>query len=158
MTLWDRFFNRAYDKDTIDKVKFLSNIYIFKGIRRKDLLYLLENLYEKKYLKGETIFLKGDVGKALFIIYRGKIGLYNTNDMKSLVAEVNDGEFVGEMALLEEMPRTMCAVALQDSDVFMLYKINLENMIKTKPKIASMISYNLACVLSARLRSLIEND
>lgn len=155
---WDRFFNRAYDKETLDKIKFLSGIFIFKGIKRRDLLYLLENLYEKRYTKGETIFLKGDVGKALFIVYRGKIGLYNSNDAKNLVAEVGEGEFVGEMALLEEMPRTMCAAALQDTDVFMLYRINLENMMRTRPKIAAVINYNLACVLSARLRTLVEDE
>ncbi|MCX7905379.1 MAG: cyclic nucleotide-binding domain-containing protein [Elusimicrobiales bacterium] len=158
MKLLDKFFNRVYDRETLEKIKFLSNIHILKGIKRRDLLYLLEDLYEKKYIKGEVIFLKGDIGRALFIVYRGKIGLYNSNDMKNLVAEVNEGDFVGEMALLEEMPRTMCAVALQDSVVFMLYKVNLEDMIKTKPKIASIISYNLACVLSARLRALLEDE
>lgn len=155
---WEKLFNRAYDKDTIDKIKFLSNIYIFKGIRKKDLLYILENLYEKKYQKNEFLFKKGDLGKALFIIYRGKIGLYKSTDLSKFIIEVKEGEFFGEMALLEEMPRTMTAVALEDTDVFMLYRISLENMIKTKPKISSLISYNLACVLSSRIRNLIENE
>ena len=154
----DRFFNKAYDRETLDRIKFLSNIFIFKGIKRKDLLYILENLYEGKYAKGETIFLKGDVGKALFIVYRGRIGLYDSNEDKNLVVEVKEGEFVGEMALLEEMPRTMCARALQDSILFMLYRVNLENMMRSKPHIASIINYNLACVLSARLRSLLNNE
>lgn len=155
---WEKIFNRAYDKETIDKIKFLSNIYIFRGIRKKDLLYLLENLYEKKYQKNEFLFKKGDLGKALFIVYKGKIGLYKSTELNKLIVEVKEGEFFGEMALLEEMPRTMTAVALEDTDVFMLYRITLENMIKTKPKISSIISYNLACVLSSRIRSLIENE
>lgn len=155
--IWDHFFNRAYDRETVEKVKFLSSVYLFKGIKRRDLLYILENLYDKKYLKGETLFVKGDIGKALYIVYRGKILLYkNINDMPA--AEVNEGEFVGEMALIEEMPRTLSAVAAQDTSVFILYRVNLENMIKTKPKIASIISYNLAFVLSSRLRALIENE
>lgn len=154
----DRFFNKAYDRETLDKIRFLSSIFLFRGIKKKDLLYILENLYEKRYSKGEIVFLKGDVGKAVFIVYKGRIGLYNSDEMKNPVVEIGEGEFVGEMALLEEMPRTMSAKALQDSYLFMLYRINLENMIRTKPRIASVVNYNLACVLSARLRSMLENE
>ncbi|MGC8866798.1 MAG: cyclic nucleotide-binding domain-containing protein [Elusimicrobiales bacterium] len=153
----EHIFNKAYDKNTLEKIKFLSSIYLFRGIKRRDLLYVLENLYEKKYLKGEIIFFKGDIGKALFIVYRGRIGLYR-NINGPLVAEVREGEFVGEMALLEEMTRTLTAVALYDSEVFMFYRVNLEKMIKTKPRISSILTYNLACILSSRLRSMIENE
>ncbi len=155
--IFDHFFNRAYDKDTIEKIRFLSNIYLFRGIKKRDLLYILENLYEKKYLKGEVVFYRGDIGKALFIVYKGKLGLYKDINLPA-IAEVNNGEFVGEMALLEEMPRTLTAMALTDSEVFMLYKVNLEKMIKTKPRISSLLTYNLACVLSARIRSVVENE
>lgn len=153
-----KIFNRAYDRETIEKIKFLSTIYIFKGIKKRDLLYLLENLYERRYQKNEFLFRKGDLGKALFIVYKGRIGLYKSDEPIKLMVEVKEGEFFGEMALLEEMPRTMTAVALEDSEVFMLYRVTLENMIKTKPKISSIISYNLACVLSARIRSFLENE
>ena len=150
----DKFFNRAYDPSVLEKIKFLAQISLFKNIRRKDLLYILENLYEKKYLKNEVLFNEGDIGRALFIIYSGSVGLYKKNEEQNvLFSEVKVGDFIGEMALLEEMPRTLGAICLEESVIFMLYKTNIENMISSKPKIAAKINYNLAKILSSRLRN-----
>ncbi|HOL63212.1 MAG: cyclic nucleotide-binding domain-containing protein [Elusimicrobiales bacterium] len=155
----DRFFNKAYDHAVLEKIKFLSQISLFKNIRRKDLLYILENLYEKKYLKNEVLFNEGDIGRALFIIYSGNIGLYKKNgDQNILFSEVKAGDFIGEMALLEEMPRSLSAICLEDSFVFLLYKTNIENMINSKPKIAARINYNLAKILSSRLRNTLRSN
>lgn len=156
----DRIFNKIYDHNVKEKVKFLSQIPLFKNVKRKELLYLLENLYEKKYLKNEILFKEGDIGRALFIVYNGRIGLYKRQGKDDvLFAEIKSGDFVGEMALLEEMPRTLSAVAIEDCSVFMLYKTNIESMMHSKPKIAAMINYNLAKALSVRLRNLMQiND
>ncbi|MEF3279706.1 MAG: cyclic nucleotide-binding domain-containing protein [Elusimicrobiota bacterium] len=155
--IFDKFFNKAYDSEVLARIKFLSGIALFKGIKRKDLLYILESIYEKKYLKGESLFIEGDIGRALFIVYSGRIGLYKRNTSENILfSEVGTGDFIGEMALLEEMPRTLSAIAIEESIVFMLYKTNIESMNHTKPKIASQINYNLAKILSSRLRGVIE--
>ncbi len=155
--IFDKLFNKVYDKEVLEKVKFLSQILLFRNIKRKELLYILENLYEKVYEKEDVIFEEGDIGRALFIIYKGRIGLYkNKDEKKILFSEVKEGDFIGEMALLEELPRTLSAIAEEKTTVFMLYKTNLENMITAKPKIAARINYNLAKILSTRLRNLIQ--
>ena len=154
--IFEKFFNKAYDQDVLLKIKFLTSIPLFKNIKRKDLLYILENIYEKKYIKDEVLFLEGDIGRALFIVYSGTIGLYKKNGSENvLFSQIHSGDFIGEMALLEELPRTLTAIAMEESHVFMLYKTNIENMIYTKPKIAARINYNLAKILSARLRNTI---
>lgn len=155
--IFDKFFNKAYDQEVLNKIKFLSQISLFNGIKRKDLLYILENIYEKKYMKDEVLFVEGDIGRALFIVYWGKIGLFTKTDGQDIkLYEISSGDFVGEMALLEEMPRTLSAIATQDSVVFLLYKTNIEAMNENKPKIAAKINYNLAKILSSRLRSSIK--
>lgn len=155
--IFDKFFNKAYDHEVLKKIKFLSQISLFNGIKRKDLLYILENIYEKKYMKDEVLFVEGDIGRALFIVYSGKIGLFTKTDGQNIkLYEISSGDFVGEMALLEEMPRTLSAIAIEDSVVFLLYKTNIEAMNDNKPKIAAKINYNLAKILSSRLRSSIK--
>lgn len=157
--IFEKFFNKAYDEEVLLKIKFLTSIPLFKNIKRKDLLYILENIYEKKYIKDEVLFLEGDIGRALFIVYSGTIGLYKKNGNENvLFSQIHSGDFVGEMALLEELPRTLTAIAMEESYVFMIYKTNIENMIHTKPKIAAIINYNLAKILSARLRNTIVKD
>ncbi|PIS47721.1 MAG: hypothetical protein COT17_02015 [Elusimicrobia bacterium CG08_land_8_20_14_0_20_51_18] len=155
------FFTRIYDQEVLDRINFLHTVKLFEGITKKELIYLLENLQERKYLKGETIFAQNDIGRALFIVYKGKIGLYRREkdqEKNDLLSEVQPGEFFGEMALLEEMPRTATAVAEEDTLVFMLFKTKLESIIFSKSKIGSSIVYHLSKILSARLRSYLEKD
>ncbi|MCK4936676.1 MAG: hypothetical protein KAR84_07465, partial [Elusimicrobiales bacterium] len=66
-----KFFNTFYDEEVLKKIDFLKNIRLFRDIGEKDLIYILENLAERTYLKGETIFTEGDIGRALFIIESG---------------------------------------------------------------------------------------
>lgn len=151
--------NGLYDKATLGKIDFLKSIRLFEGIKKRELIHILENLQERTYLKGETIFKQGDIGRALFIVFSGKIALSRQerdNEKGGLIAEVQPGEFFGEMALLEEMPRTADAYALEETRVFMLFKIKLETLFFARPRIGVVIATQLAKILSARLRAVIE--
>ncbi|HBB68069.1 MAG: hypothetical protein A2X28_05690 [Elusimicrobia bacterium GWA2_56_46] len=152
-------FNVIYDEETLKKIDFLKSIRLFEGIKKRDLIHILENLQERTYLKGETVFTQGDIGRALFIVFSGKIALSRQDqetEKSGVIAEVQPGEFFGEMALLEEMPRTATASALEETRVFMLFKIKLESLLFARPRIGVVISTQLAKIMSARLRTYIE--
>ncbi|OGR52978.1 MAG: hypothetical protein A2049_04435 [Elusimicrobia bacterium GWA2_62_23] len=151
--------HRLYDEEILCKLTFLKGISLFDGIKKRHLIHVLESLQERTYLKGETIFTQGDIGRALFIVFSGKIALARVDQAtqkSEVIAEVNQGEFFGEMALLEEMPRTATAYALEDTKVFMLFKIKLESLLFARPTIGVNIAAQLAKILSARLRAMIE--
>jgi len=153
------FLSRLYDKEILEKIDFLKGIRLFEGIKKRDLIHILENLQERTYLKGETIFAQGDIGRALFVVFSGKIALTRMEhgaEKSELIAEVQPGEFFGEMALLEEMPRTATAYALEDTKVFMLFKTKLESLLFSRPRIGVVISTQLAKIMSVRLRAFIE--
>jgi CRP-like cAMP-binding protein len=152
-------FNRLYDTEILCKLGFLKNIRLFEGIKKRQLIHVLESLQERTYLKGETIFAQGDIGRALFIVFSGKIALARVDpatQKNEVIAEVHPGEFFGEMALLEEMPRTATAYALEDTKVFMLFKIKLESLLFARPAIGVTIAAQLAKIMSARLRAMME--
>lgn len=152
-------FSRIYDEEILAKLDFLKNISLFEGIKRGQLIHVLESLQERTYLKGETIFAQGDIGRALFIVFSGKIALSRLDaaaQKSDVIAEVNPGEFFGEMALLEEMPRTATATAAEETKVFMLFKIKLDSLLFSYPKIGVVIAAQLAKILSARLRAMLE--
>jgi len=155
------FFNRLYDKDILFKLVFLKRIRLFEGIKKRSLIHVLENLQERTYLKGETIFTQGDIGRALFLVFSGKIALSrldSATQKSETIAEVHPGEFFGEMALLEEMPRTATACALEETRVFMLFKVKLESLLFARPKIGVVIALQLAKIMSARLRAYLEKN
>lgn len=152
-------FNRIYDEEILGKLDFLKGIGLFEGIKKGQLIHVLESLQERTYLKGETIFAQGDIGRALFIVFSGKVALSRLDadgQKGETLAEVNPGEFFGEMALLEEMPRTASAHAAEDTKVFMLFKIKLDSLLFSRPRIGVVIATHLAKILSARLRAGLE--
>lgn len=151
--------NQIYDEEILRKLNFLKGISLFDGIGRRNLIHVLESLQERTYLKGETIFAQGDIGRALFIVLSGKIALARFDPVMQkdeVIAEVHPGEFFGEMALLEEMPRTASAHAVEETKVFMLFKIKLDSLLFARPRIGVKIASQLAKILSARLRALME--
>ncbi len=152
-------FNTLYDEGILAKLGFLKTIKLFEGIKKRQLIHVLESLQERTYLKGETIFTQGDIGRALFIVFSGRIALSRLDaaaQKQEVIAEVHPGEFFGEMALLEEMPRTATAVAAEETKVFMLFKIKLDSLLFSRPAIGVNIASQLAKILSARLRSILE--
>lgn len=151
--------NQIYDKEIQAKLVFLTGIRLFEGIPRRQLIHVMESLQERTYLQGETIFAQGDTGRALFIVFSGKIALSRLDPAtrkSEIISEINPGEFFGEMALLEEMPRTATAHALEETKVFMLFKIKLESLLFSRPRIGVILATQLAKIISARLRATIE--
>lgn len=83
----------------------------------------LESLLQRRSLeKGEILFHKGDIGSTFYIIIKGliKIGVSNKLGDEVTLALLRDGDFFGEMALLDEQPRSADAIALEDSILYVL--------------------------------------
>ncbi len=83
----------------------------------------LESLLQRRSLeKGEILFHKGDIGSTFYIIIKGliKIGVSNKLGDEVTLALLRDGDFFGEMALLDEQPRSADATALEDSILYVL--------------------------------------
>jgi CRP-like cAMP-binding protein len=98
--------------------------------------------------------VEGDTGRALFILESGKVELSRTGPdgkARSLYT-IQPGDFFGEMALLEQLPRTATATAMEKSQVLLLYRSKLESILSYHPRIGVQIMTHLAQLLSARLR------
>lgn len=85
----------------------------------------LSALLQRRHLrKGEILFHKGDQGSAFFIIIKGlfKIAVSNKLGDEVTLALLRNGDFFGEMALLDEQPRSADAIALEDSLLYVLHR------------------------------------
>ena len=99
---------------------------------------------------------EGDIGRALFILESGKIELTKLDETgkPQPLYTVQPGEFFGEMALLEQLPRTATASASERAHVYLLYRSKLDGLLLHEPRIGATIMGHLARILSARLRRL----
>lgn len=154
------FFLKYFKDEEIErKISFLHSTKLFEKIPLRNIIYVLDALQERSYVKGETVFSEGEIGRALFIVSSGRIDLFRNapDGSKKKISSISPGEFFGEMALLEERPRTTTAIAGEDSRVFLLFKIKLEALLYSKPSIGVIISTQLAKIISARLREMLDD-
>lgn len=136
------------------KKEFLRSLDIFKDLRDRELGYLVSALHSRTYREGEVVFVEGDIGRALFVLESGAVELTRpAPDGESRVLyTLKPGDFFGEMALLESLPRTATATATQKSRLHLLYKSKLDSLLQSEPRIGVTIMSHLARLLSARLR------
>ena len=151
--------NVVFDPEFNRKRKFLQRISLFQGISRREFGHLFQALVSRSYAPGEILFHEGDVGRALFILESGHVELSRMTDKgdNSHLATLNPGDYFGEMSLLDERPRTATAAAAEPVIVHLLYKTELEKLIKNVPHIGAAIMTHLATLLAARLRSLTDS-
>jgi CRP/FNR family transcriptional regulator, cyclic AMP receptor protein len=138
------------------KRKFLQRISLFQGISRREFGHLFQALVTRPYAPGEILFHEGDVGRALFILESGhvEISVRAGDGGMRRIAVLNPGDYFGEMALLDDRPRTATAAAMEPVKVHLLYKADLEKLVRNVPHIGAAIMTHLAILLAARLRAM----
>lgn len=148
------FKNLFVDGEIKKKIKFLKEISIFNNLDFKLLGKIINITYTKVYQKDETIFSEGDIGKAIFIIAAGSVEITKKISEKEekILITLSTGDFFGEMALLEELPRSATARTMEETEIYIIYKVNFDSLIEKYPQVGLKITKNLAAILSKRLR------
>ncbi|RME89918.1 MAG: cAMP-binding protein [Candidatus Hydrogenedentota bacterium] len=97
---------------------------------------------------GETIFIEHEPGSELYIIQSGRVKITKVVDQNEvLLAVLNPGDIFGEMALLENKPRSASAVAHGPVTALAINKANFETMVQAQPQLA----VKLITILSERI-------
>ena len=97
---------------TIEKVMALKTTAIFKETPEDLLVDIAAILQELTFMEGSEIVKKSEIGNCMYIIYSGSV-LVHDGDVK--LAELKEGNFFGELALLDSEPRSASVTALEDS-------------------------------------------
>ena len=88
------------------------------------------------FAKGDIIFRQGDFANVMYDIVNGKVGIYSDyqGEQEKLIAELGDGQILGEMGMIEAYPRSATAVALSEQVVLSeLVEDDLEAYFKDDP-------------------------
>jgi CRP-like cAMP-binding protein len=103
-------------------ILFIQQIPLFSPLSSQEQASLAALLRKRSISEGDFLFHKGDEGTALYIIYRGliKIAVPTKRGDEVTLAMLTDGDFFGEMALLDDMPRSADAMAMEDTQLFVL--------------------------------------
>lgn len=101
----------------------------------------------KEFKSGQIIFNQGDSELCMYDIQIGRVGIfdaYGTADQKQ-IAELSTGEIVGEKGLLDRVPRSATAVALDDGTVLLeIREDNLKDYFLKEPEKLLLLMRNLS--------------
>jgi CRP-like cAMP-binding protein len=91
----------------------------------------------KRFPKGSVLFHEGDEGEDMFILRSGKVAIKKRVPHGEVtLAVLEKGDFFGEMAILERMPRSATAEMVEDGDLVVIGGDVFGDMIKNTPEIA----------------------
>lgn len=109
----------------------------------------------KQFAKDEYVCYEGQPGSEMYIILKGSVGVYLTSAIGTLteVAQIQQGNFFGEMALFDNLPRSASCIALEDTVCVAINKENLKDFLVSCPELVEKMLENL----STRIRKL-DND
>ena len=128
----------------------IQKVPLFEGLSSEALERLLQATNRKNYPKDATIVEENEVGDTLYMILSGKVKVTNIGpDGKEVILSVlNEGEFFGEMALLDKEPRSANVVSMEKTEMMLLRRKEFMNLLENNGEILS----KLLAVLSGRLR------
>ncbi|MEQ8924437.1 MAG: cyclic nucleotide-binding domain-containing protein, partial [Fulvivirga sp.] len=122
-----------------EKVLFLKGIPVFKNIFGLVLADLIDITDEVAIGEGETLSVDDHYNDNFYIVYKGKINLYENSNVK---AEVNVGEFLGEMINTENHLKSNLILALEDTVLLKIKKDGFYDLLADNIKLAhEMIEY-----------------
>ena len=143
---------RQWNRET-PRLGMLSKILLFATLSRSELRVVDGLLHERSYLKGEIVFDDGEEGQALYIVIAGQVLICRQGEPDTgRITEIETGVVFGELALLDNVPRSAQALAAEDCVLALLSRSDFESLLDTHAVIASKIALQLARHLGRQLR------
>ncbi|MFZ6760796.1 cyclic nucleotide-binding domain-containing protein [Undibacterium sp. Ji50W] len=140
-----------------DRLRRLSGVALFSTLSPRELKIIDGMLHDRHYLANEVIFDEGEEGQALYILLSGRIHICRTREQDNavitdVIAELAAGNFFGDVALLDNSPRSAQARAADNCDVAVFFRADFSSLLETNAVIGYKISLELARLISRRLR------
>jgi CRP/FNR family transcriptional regulator, cyclic AMP receptor protein len=130
---------RLFNQDT--KVQALKRAPLFEELSRKELVELARVTEDLEVGRGQVLCKEGEIGQEFFVIVDGKTEI--TSKGKH-VASRKGGDFVGEIALLEDTRRTATVTAKTPLRVFVLTRKDFRHLVDVNPSVERKVMRALA--------------
>lgn len=146
--LWTNLFRRQPERQELI-TKLWASTPLFEGIPHRAIRRLAKNMPPRYYQAGETIFKVDDRGAGVALIKSGRV---QVTTGETVLAELEAGDFFGEVALVLDERRTANAIAAEASEIVFFLRNDLLEWIEQSPRLGSAFAINLSRVLAGRLR------
>ena len=128
----------------MEQLVFLKRIHLFGSLPLDTLLALSRVLVPESYVAGETVFADGSAGRCLYLI---RSGMLDVRKNQRLLTRLGRGAYVGEMALIDDAPRSASVVASEDCTLLRLDRAAFEDLTEDYPamlrELCRLLAFNL---------------
>lgn len=116
----------------------LKRVPLFTDLSEAELARFAEVTREREYPKNSVIVFEDDPGDALYIVSTGqvKVVLIGEDGREVILSVLDDGDFFGEMALIDDEPRSAHVIAMRDSHLLVLRREDFQAQLEQHPQIA----------------------
>jgi CRP-like cAMP-binding protein len=138
-----------------ETLAFLREVRLFKDIAEPELVALGQSLRERPLRRGQVLCREGDPGDEMFVVRRGSMVISKlvTGRVEQVLARIGPGDFLGEMSLFDQAPRSATVQADSDATVLALDRETLRRMTEQSPRAAAAFFHALVQVFIERLRA-----
>lgn len=144
------------ESNTAEVAAVLAPFPVFAGLPAGAIHALASMAELQPVYRGQTIIEEGEPGDELLVLVRGRAGVHVESISPYVEIGINKldpGDLIGEMSLLENVPRAATVVALEPGEVARLRAHDLEALFQDHPEWGLAFMRNVASILSARLRA-----
>jgi CRP-like cAMP-binding protein len=132
-----------------ERIRLLSLVDIFDPLSEKEIEQLNGQLSDVHLESGEIFYTPQDDSERLFLLWKGRVRIYKTTAWREFtLATVEAGTVFGEMALTAQQMQGAYAQAMEPSELSVMRRADLEELMLEKPKVGLQITH----LLSERLR------
>jgi CRP-like cAMP-binding protein len=133
----------------MDDRELLRTVPIFSELPDSDITSLGQLLTRRRYPKDGVVFFENEEGDSFFMIVEGriKVTILGDDGREVILSMLTPGDFFGEMALLDNEPRSATAIAAEESEVLCLSRADFQSVATKRSITGALIK-----VLTARLR------
>src|ERR1051326_4707405 len=141
--IWSNIFRLTARKESLAEI--LQNIPLFHDLSPKELRILERVVHIRTYTAREAVFIEEEPGAGMYIIRSGRVDIVLNHKVENplMLAELEAGDFFGEMALLGDTARSATAVARERSELIGFFHPDLIEIINLHPNMGAKISIGL---------------
>ena len=129
-----------------DRVRFLANVPLFRGLKQRQLQALNKRFVSRSYDVGDEIVTQGRGGAGLFILLSGAAEAVRIrrDGTRVVVNTFGPTDFFGELALLDDEPRTASVISREDTECLVLSQWEFFGALREDPDMAIEVLQELA--------------
>lgn len=139
----------------MENISLLQNLYVFKELTRFELIQVNKIVRAERFPAGTPIISESERGDKMYVVKSGLVHVYieSTEDRKEVLATLGSGDHFGEMALIDNGPRSANVEAADDVELLVIDSVEFREVLDAEKDIKVKVYEAFLRTLCARLRA-----